>query len=151
MLPRRPSSATAKRAVEKHPESAILARCGGDAEKINAKIVIDCAKAGDATAKQVFDEYVKGLAHGIVSLFNVLDPEVIVLGGGVSMAGEYLLDAVRETVRPLVFSNPAVSEHSACAARRGRGHHRRGAAGARMTEDSLKLKRGRVMCARVFV
>ena len=93
----------AKRAVEKHPESAILARCGGDAEKINAKIVIDCAKAGDATAKQVFDEYVKGLAHGIVSLFNVLDPEVIVLGGGVSMAGEYLLDAVREAVRPLVF------------------------------------------------
>ena len=73
----------AKRAVEKHPESAILARCGGDAEKINAKIVIDCAKAGDETAKQVFDEYVKGLAHGIVSLFNVLDPEVIVLGGGV--------------------------------------------------------------------
>ena len=93
----------ARRAVEKHPESAILARCGGDAEKINAKIVIDCAKAGDATAKQVFDEYVKGLAHGIVSLFNVLDPEVIVLGGGVSMAGEYLLDAVREAVRPLVF------------------------------------------------
>ena len=93
----------AKRAVEKHPESAILARCGGDAEKINAKIVIDCAKAGDETAKQVFDEYVKGLAHGIVSLFNVLDPEVIVLGGGVSMAGEYLLDAVREAVRPLVF------------------------------------------------
>ena len=93
----------AKRAVEKHPESTILARCGGDAEKINAKIVIDCAKAGDETAKQVFDEYVKGLAHGIVSLFNVLDPEVIVLGGGVSMAGEYLLDAVREAVRPLVF------------------------------------------------
>lgn len=37
----------------------------------------------------------KALAHGIVSIFNMLDPEVIVLGGGVSMAGEYLLDAVR--------------------------------------------------------
>lgn len=93
----------AKRAVEKHPESAILARCGGNSEKINAKIVIDCAKEGDATAKQVFDDYVKALAHGIVSLFNVLDPEVIVLGGGVSMAGEYLLDAVRAAVKPLVF------------------------------------------------
>ncbi len=51
----------AKRAVEKHPESAILARCGGNPEKINAKIVIDCAKEGDATAKQVFDDYVKVL------------------------------------------------------------------------------------------
>ena len=93
----------AKRAVEKHPESAILARCGGNPEKINAKIVIDCAKEGDATAKQVFDDYVKALAHGIVSIFNMLDPEVIVLGGGVSMAGEYLLDAVRTAVKPLVF------------------------------------------------
>ena len=78
-----------------------------EVEQYNGNVVfegiIDCAKAGDATAKQVFDEYVKGLAHGIVSLFNVLDPEVIVLGGGVSMAGEYLLDAVREAVRPLVF------------------------------------------------
>ena len=93
----------AKRAVEKHPESAILARCGGNPEKSNAKIVIDCAKEGDATAKQVFDDYVKALAHGIVSIFNMLDPEVIVLGGGVSMAGEYLLDAVRAAVKPLVF------------------------------------------------
>lgn len=93
----------AKRAVENHPESAILARCGGDPERINAKIVIDCAKEGDATAKQVFDGYVKGLAHGIISIINTLDPEIIVLGGGVSMAGDYLLDAVRVAVEPLIF------------------------------------------------
>ena len=93
----------AKRAVAKDPKSLIMERCGKDPEKINAKIVIDCAKEGDATAKRVFDEYVKGLAHGIVSIFNVLDPEVIVLGGGVSMAGEYLLKAVRDAVKPLVF------------------------------------------------
>ena len=93
----------AKRAVAEDPKSLIMERCGKDPEKINAKIVIDCAKEGDATAKRVFDEYVKGLAHGIVSIFNVLDPEVIVLGGGVSMAGEYLLKAVRDAVKPLVF------------------------------------------------
>lgn len=93
----------AKRAVAEDPKSLIMERCGGDPEKINAKIVIDCAKEGDATAKRVFDEYVKALAHGIVSIFNVLDPEVIVLGGGVSMAGEYLLKAVRDAVKPLVF------------------------------------------------
>ncbi len=103
MLPRRPSSArpSARWKAPGERDSRALRR--RRREKINAKIVIDCAKAGDETAKQVFDEYVKGLAHGIVSLFNVLDPEVIVLGGGVSMAGEYLLNAVREAVRPLVF------------------------------------------------
>ena len=45
----------------------------------------------------------KGLAHGIISIINTLDPEIIVLGGGVSMAGDYLLDAVRVAVEPLIF------------------------------------------------
>ena len=92
-----------RKAVAENPQSMIMKRCGGNPERINAKTVIDCAKEGDETAKKVFDGYVKGLAHGIVSLINVLDPEVIALGGGVSMAGEFLLDAVREAVKPLVF------------------------------------------------
>ena len=41
--------------------------------------------------------------RGLVSIINILDPEVIVLGGGVSMAGEFLLDAVREAMKPYVF------------------------------------------------
>lgn len=93
----------AKRAVAENPNSAIMEKCGGDVEKINAKIVIDAAKEGDAVAKEVFDGYVNGLAHGLVNLINVIDPEVIVLGGGVSMAGEFLLNAVREAMKPLIF------------------------------------------------
>ena len=93
----------ARRAVAENPNSVIMEKCGGDVEKINAKIVIDAAKEGDAVAKEVFDGYVNGLAHGLVNLINVIDPEVIVLGGGVSAAGSFLLDAVREAVKPMVF------------------------------------------------
>ena len=93
----------ARKAVASHPESAIMAKCGGDPEKINAKIVIDSAKEGDETGKAVFAQYVKGLALGLVSIINILDPEVIVLGGGVSMAGDFLLDAVREAMKPYIF------------------------------------------------
>ena len=93
----------ARRAVAENPVSAIMEKCGGDVEKINAKIVIDAAKEGDAVAKEVFNGYVNGLAHGLVNLINVIDPEVIVLGGAVSMAGEFLLDAVREAMKPLIF------------------------------------------------
>ena len=93
----------ARKAVAEHPESSMLAACGGDPEKLNAKIVIDAAKAGDETAKTVFDGYVHALAVGIINIINMLDPEVIVLGGGVSAAGEFLLDAVREAVKPMVF------------------------------------------------
>lgn len=93
----------ARKAVAEHPESSMMASCSGDPEKINAKIVIDAAKAGDETAKTVFDGYVHGLAVGIINIINMLDPEVIVLGGGVSAAGDFLLDAVREAVKPMVF------------------------------------------------
>ena len=93
----------ARKAAASHPESLMLARCNGDVANMTAKIAIDCAKEGDPTAQEVFSWYVKGLAHGIVSIINMFDPEVIVLGGGVSLAGEFLLDAVREAVKPLVF------------------------------------------------
>lgn len=93
----------ARKAAIQHPESSMLAACGGDIEKLNAKIVIDAAKAGDETAKAVFDGYVNGLAVGIINIINMIDPEVIVLGGGVSAAGEFLLEAVREAVKPMVF------------------------------------------------
>ena len=81
----------------------MMDKCGGDLEKINAKIVIDAAREGDSTAKAVFDEYVYALAVGIINIINMIDPEVIVLGGGVSAAGSFLLDAVREAVKPMVF------------------------------------------------
>ncbi|MBP3655715.1 MAG: ROK family protein [Clostridia bacterium] len=92
-----------RKAVAEHPESMIMKRCGGNPERINAKTVIDCAKEGDPTAKAVFDEYVRGLALGIINLINAIDPEVIVLGGGVSNAGDFLLDALRETMKPYIF------------------------------------------------
>ena len=93
----------ARKALKTNPESLLTEACGGDPEKINAKIVIDCAKQGDETAQHVFSGYVHALALGIVSIINCIDPEVIVLGGGVSAAGEYLLDAVREAIKPHVF------------------------------------------------
>ena len=93
----------AKKALEENPGSSMMEKCGGDPEKINAKIVIDAAREGDAAAKAVFDEYVYALAVGIINIINMLDPEVIVLGGGVSAAGSFLLDAVREAVKPMVF------------------------------------------------
>ena len=93
----------ARKAIVEYPESSMLAACGGDPEKLNAKIVIDAAKAGDAAAKAVFGGYVQALAVGIINIINMLDPEVIVLGGGVSAAGEFLLNAVREAVKPMVF------------------------------------------------
>ena len=86
-----------------HPESEIVKVCEGDLSRMNAKVVFDAAKNGDEIALKVFHRYVKYLGQLVASLVNCIDPEVIVLGGGVSKAGDFLLDAVRAETRRYVL------------------------------------------------
>ncbi len=86
----------AREQVEMHPESQILSMVQGDASKINAKVIFDAKRSGDPVAEYVFRDYVTYLAQTLASVTNFLDPEIIILGGGVSKAGTLLLDAVRE-------------------------------------------------------
>lgn len=94
----------ARQACLGYPDCDMVKRAGGDAEKINAKTVIDSAKAGDSIARKIFDRYTKYLAITVNNITAFLDPEMIVLGGGVSAAGDFLLEAVREQLpRYLMF------------------------------------------------
>ena len=93
----------AKKACKNHPESKMMEAVGGDIEKITGATVFNCAKDGDEVAMKVVTNYCKSLAEGIVNIINFIDPEIIILGGGISMAGEFLLEAVRKEVKPLVF------------------------------------------------
>jgi len=86
----------AKEACAKQPENAMMAACDGDTEKINAKIVFDAAKAGDAVANAVFGDYIKYLTIAVNNVVSFLDPEIIVLGGGVSKAGDFLLNSLKK-------------------------------------------------------
>ena len=79
-----------------YPDSAILKAAGGDPGKINAKIIVDAARVEDPLGVRVYKSYVRNLGVLLANIMNFLDPEVIVLGGGVSKAGDFLLDAVRE-------------------------------------------------------
>ena len=86
----------ARQAVSEHPESKMMEIAQGDPAKIHAKTIFDAARQGDPTAKNVFDRYISYLSQAIASVINFLDPEIIILGGGVSKAGDMLLNAVRE-------------------------------------------------------
>ncbi|MGI6172324.1 MAG: ROK family protein [Christensenellales bacterium] len=92
-----------REAASMHPESAIAKNANGDLEKLTAKDVMECAKAGDPAAKKVFDDYITYLCVGFVNLINLYDPEIIALGGGVSAAGDFLLEAIREKLPSMVF------------------------------------------------
>ena len=61
--------------------------------------VAAAARAGDAVATRVWDETLEALACGVTSIVNAFEPELVVVGGGVSALGEQLLGPVRERVR----------------------------------------------------
>jgi len=64
-------------------------------ERIDAKLIIDLAKNGDEFCMNIVDEAFKYIGLGIASLVNIFNPEMVVIGGGVSLAGEFLLSRVR--------------------------------------------------------
>ena len=82
----------AREAVETNRDSLIMQVVGGDPSRIEARTVFDCAREQDALALKLYSTYTDYLAQAIASVVNLLDPEVIVLGGGVSKAGNFLLD-----------------------------------------------------------
>ena len=95
----------ARDAVAKQPDSLILSSVSGDPLKIEAKTVFDAAKANDPLAMKVYQFYIRCLAQAVASVVNLLDPEVIVLGGGVSKAGSFLLDPLTEEYPKYVLFN----------------------------------------------
>lgn len=92
-----------RRFAEAHPESALAKRVDGCLDRIEARTIIDLAKEGDPDCTAIFDNYVYHLTVGLVNLINLYDPEVIALGGGVSHAGDFLLDKVRALLPEMIF------------------------------------------------
>ena len=70
---------------------------------LTCKDIFDCGKAGDPLAVQVLDQYYAYLGEALANLCDVVDPEAVVLGGGVSKAGQMLLDGVRPYFDRYIF------------------------------------------------
>ncbi|MBQ7185007.1 MAG: ROK family protein [Clostridia bacterium] len=98
----------ARQEVLSYPESQMLSLVNGDPEQISARTVFDAAKNGDKAAVRIYQRYVNYLAIGINNVISFLDPEMIVIGGGVSAAGSFLLDGIRECLpRYLMYKTVA--------------------------------------------
>jgi glucokinase len=77
------------------PDSALLRLACGDPERITGRLVTEAAMQGDDVARGILAEAGRRLGEGIAGLVNVLDPQIVVVGGGVSVAGDLLLDPAR--------------------------------------------------------
>ena len=83
----------AKRRLSKEKERESGLRAFGD--KLTAKDVCDLGREGDALADEIMETVAKYLGETVDMLAMTIDPEIFIIGGGVSRAGAYLLDKIR--------------------------------------------------------
>ncbi len=99
----------AKAAAQAHPSTQMLALAeGGTADGINAKVVFDAAQSGDTVAHDVLQTYFKYIAQGVTNLINMMQPQMVVLGGGMSAQKENLTAPVTQYVQEQMYGGMAL-------------------------------------------
>lgn len=102
----------ARAAAEAGRAAGVVELAGGPDENIRGEHVAAAAAAGDDGALAVLGDFAWWVAAGIANLVNVLDPEIVVIGGGLAEMGDLLLDPVRDRYADLVLASghrPAVA------------------------------------------
>jgi glucokinase len=97
----------AREALEHGETSTISLLVNGDLSRITARVVYDAAKGGDPVALEIVREAAKFLGAGLANLLNIFNPDVVVIAGGVTAAGDTLFDPLRAEIRRRAF-RPAV-------------------------------------------
>jgi len=97
----------AREALERDEKSLLHKMVDGDLARITAATVYEAAHQGDHLANEVVKDTARFLGTGVANLLNILNPDVVVLAGGVTQAGERLFEPLRAEVKRRAF-RPAV-------------------------------------------
>ena len=93
--------------LEEHPE---VQTCLRETEELNSKVIFDAAKAGDEAALHMVDEVGRILGRALATVSCVVDPQVFVLGGGMSKSGPILIDAIKQYYKEYAFHASRTTE-----------------------------------------
>jgi glucokinase len=97
----------AREALESGEQSMLPGMVEGDLSRITAATVYEASERGDWLAREVVRDTARFLGAGIANLLNVFNPDVVVIAGGVTQAGDALFEPLRAEVRRRAFK-PAV-------------------------------------------
>lgn len=82
--------------LENNKNSTLLQVINGDLNKLDSYHIFSEAKKGDKVAMEIVDCFCDNLAHGIGTLLNIINPEIIIFGGGVSKAGDIIIKGIEK-------------------------------------------------------
>lgn len=93
----------AKESAEKSPDSVLACLVRENGGKLDNRLVSQAAEMGDRTAEALLKQIGRYLGIGVANLMKLFDPDVVFIGGGVSNAGEALLEPVRRTAEEYIM------------------------------------------------
>lgn len=100
----------ARAAMNKNEESLLWELCYGDINKLDGKCVFSGVAKGDATAEKVLEKYIIYLGAGVINIINIFQPDIISIGGGLSNAGEVLIDPLKEIIKKESYSRTSLKQ-----------------------------------------
>ena len=100
-------TAQARKLVEEGHPTTIKETVHGNPDAITMETVIQAAQSGDQLSKELVEHCALQLGIRVASLVNLLNPEVVVIGGGIEKAGSLLLEPVWRSVKRYAYEEPA--------------------------------------------
>jgi len=95
----------ARKQAKEHKDSLIYKLAEGQIEKITGVLVTKAAVQGDELAQKLLQQHAERLAVGLANIVNILDPEIIILNGGLAEAGNLLLQPAKEILKKRIFAD----------------------------------------------
>ncbi len=87
-----------KEAMFSDRQSIMWQACSNSVEKVSGRTAFDAMRQGDKTAAKVVNNYIKFLACGCTNFVNIFQPDILLIGGGISKEGETLLEPLRKII-----------------------------------------------------
>ncbi len=94
-----------RRFAEENPESNVRKALGENFENLSGKSAFDLAKKGDPDAQKIVDTWISYIAEGVTDLINILQPSLVLIGGGISKEGDALIVPLRKLVEEKIYKS----------------------------------------------
>jgi glucokinase len=88
-----------KAAMKQDKESILWELCDYNLEKVEGKTLFDSVRLFDKTAERVMNQYIYYLSVGIIDIINIFQPDMVCIGGGISKAGDLIIERLLKRVR----------------------------------------------------
>ncbi len=87
-----------------YPHSLMWEECGHDLNRVEGRTAFAAARRGDLAGQTVVDQYIRYLSSGLASMVTLLRPRAVIVGGGVSNAGDDLMAPLKKQVYEKIYA-----------------------------------------------